>query len=177
MIDIKMNLTLLVPSATIMSEQECSKQLRKPVINKRGKYAGKQARDKEGNLLWYFVSVPDIDKHDKQELTFYENNKKETIVYYTRKNKEAKQVLNISTDAYNYFISNEVPAEFRAPKDFKPYMATRSFKHRKGGEVVGMSTGAQAWRVMSAKARLEWHLNAIAEGLGGRVESYTVFTD
>lgn len=179
MIDIKMNLTLLVPSATIMSEQECSKQLKKPVIIKRGKYAGKQARDKEGNLLWYHESVPDLDKYDKQELTLsLPNNQKQTIVYYTRKKRDARQVMNLSTDAYNYFISNETPVGYRAPKNFKPYASIRTFKHRKTKEVIeGTSINAQSWRILTPKERIEWHLNAIAESLGGKVESYTIFKD
>ena len=57
--DIKINLIIVVQGASMMSEQECSKQLRKPIINKRGKYAGKQARDKRGHLLWHYETVPD----------------------------------------------------------------------------------------------------------------------
>lgn len=171
----------MVQGATIMSEQECSKQLRKPIINKRGKYAGKQARDKKGNLLWRYETVPDLTKynrHDVKVSSSTEKGKTEILTYYTRKNREVRQSINISQEAYDYFISNERPYGYTAPKNFKPYMPTRSRLDRKTKKWVdGVPIDVQAWRAASAQQRLEWHLNSIAQALKGRVDSYQVFND
>ena len=178
--DIKINLTMIVPGATMMSEQECSKQLKKPLINKRGKYAGKQARDKRGNLLWFYETVPDPAKYDRHSFQTKptKGEKPETIVYFTRKAREAKQVISLSNEAYEDFISGNMPYNYKAPKNFKPYRPIRTHKDRKTKKVVeGMSVDLQAWKVLTPEERLKWHLNAIAEGLNGEVESYTVFND
>ena len=181
MSDVKVNLTIIVPGATMMSEQECSKQLRKPVINKKGKYAGKQARDKKGKLLWYYEKVPDLTKYDKNELKVRSSEKKgetEVLTYYTRKCREARQVINISQEAYDYFISSEVPYGYHAPKSFKPYSPIKSHMDRKTKKWIdGTPIEVQAWRVASLEQRLEWHLNSIAESLKGKVASYKVFND
>lgn len=177
--DIKLNLVIVLQGATMMSEQECPKQLKKPIFNKRGKYAGKQARDKKGNLLWYYESVPDTSKCDRHDMRIGPSDgKTETITYYTRKSREVKQSINMCQEAYNYMISGEMPYGYRAPKDFKPYMPTRSRMDRKTKKWVdGVPVEVQAWRAASIQERLEWHLNATAASLGGRVDSYTVFND
>lgn len=181
--DVKINLSIVIPGATMMSEQECSKQLRKPVINKRGKYAGKQARDKNGNLLWYYESVPDLDKYDRHHFTIglnhnEPNSKPEVITYFTRKSREARQSINMSNEAYVYFTSSEMPYNYKAPKNFKPYRPIRSHKDRKTKKwVEGMPIEQQAWKVLTPVQRLEWNLNNVAESLGGVMESYTVFND
>lgn len=165
----------------MMSEQECSKQLRKPVINKRGRYAGKQARDKNGKLLWYFERVPDLTKYDRHDIKVDSTEKKGEkgiLTYYTRKFRDAKQVINMSQEAYDYFISSEVPHGYRAPRSFKPYAPIRSHLDRKTKKWVdGTSIEAQAWKACSPEQRLEWHLNSICASMGGRMESYTVFND
>ena len=89
MSNIKVSLTMLVPGAIMVSEQECSKQLKKPVIVKKGKYAGKPAKNKNGNPIYHTVTVPDMSKlkahHVKVDVP--KEKKKETIVYYTRRSK------------------------------------------------------------------------------------------
>jgi len=181
MSNIKINLVIVVQGAAMMSEQECSKQLRKPIINKRGKYAGKQARDKKGNLLWYYETVPDLTKYNRHDVevdSLTEKGKTETLTYYTRKSREVKQSINMCQEAYDYMISSEMPHGYHAPKNFKPYMPTRSRLDRKTKKWVdGTPLEVQAWRAASIQQRLEWHLNATAASLGGRVDSYTVFND
>ena len=181
MSDIKINLVIAVQGAAMMSEQECSKQLRKPVINKRGKYVGKQARDKKGNLLWFYKTVPDLTKYDRHDVrvdSSTEKGKTEIITYYTRKNKEIKQSINMTQEAYNYFVSSEMPSNFHAPRDFKPNAPIRSHNDRKTQKwVEGVPLDIQAWRAMSEKERLEWHLASIAASMRGKVDSYTVFKD
>ena len=178
--EVKVNLVVLVQGARMMSEQECSKQLKKPVIIKKGKYAGKQARDKTGNLLWYYKTVPDLTKYDRNVIRVNSTDKKkpDIITFYTRKNKSIKQSINMSQEAYESFISKDMPAGYRAPKNFKPYMPTKSRMDRKLKKWVdGLSVDLQAWKAASADERLQWHLNAIASDLGGVVDSYTVFKD
>lgn len=138
---------MLVPGASMMSEQECSKQLKKPILNKKGK----QLKDKNGDLMWETTIVPDFTKYDKHTIKVSLDKKKPvTYTYHTRKCKQAKQVINISQEAYNYFISNEVPYEYKA---------------------------SQSWKSISKKQRLEWYLKSICESRGGILQSYTVFDD
>lgn len=159
---------MLVPGAKPLSEQECSKQLTKPVIIKKGKFAGKQARDKKGNLLYYHETVPDLSKFDKHvfKILNKEENKLETYVYFTRKNKPAKQTINISEEAYNYYISIEAPSNFHIPAELR---ASLKRSHE--------SFEQQAWKKLSKEERLEWHLKSICDSMGGTMESYTVFDD
>lgn len=159
---------MLVPGAKPLSEQECSKQLTKPVIIKKGKLAGKQARDKKGNPLYYNEIVPDMSKFDKHvfKILNKEENKLETYVYFTRKNRPAKQTINISEEAYKYYISIEVPSNFHIPAELR---ASLKRSHE--------SFEQQAWKKFSKEERLVWHLNAICDSMGGKMESYTVFDD
>ena len=159
---------MLVPGAKPLSEQECSKQLTKPVIIKKGKFAGKQARDKKGNLLYYHETVPDLSKFDKHvfKIPNKKENKLETYVYFTRKNRPAKQTINISEEAYNYYISIEVPSNFHIPVELR---ASLKRSHE--------SFEQQAWKKLSKEERLEWHLKSICDSMGGTMESYTVFDD
>jgi hypothetical protein len=166
--NIKVNLTMLVQGATIMSEQECSKQLRKPVINKK---TGKQFTDKKGNLLWYNKTVPDFDKMDKHYVTLTSKNKggketKETYPIFTRRCKPAKKVLNICEDAYKYFIGDFVPESFRAPKSFVPKVSPNK-----------IPISCQAWLSMSKEQRLEWHLHQICEDNQAALDTYHVYED
>lgn len=159
MIDIKLNLVVVVPGATMMSEQECSKLLKEPVINKNGKYAGKQAVDNKGNPIWKIRVVPDATKCDKCLLNVESAEGTITLAVFTRKSRVARQSINMSTDAYNYMISKEIPEDFRVPagsKERNPLFV---------------------WKGMSKKERLEWHLARVASDLHGKVESYQVFDD
>ena len=176
--DIKVNLTMLVPGATMMSEQECSKQLKKPVIVQKGKYASKQARDKKGNPLWHYVTVPDLEKYDRHDMVVESYKEKEHVTFYTRKSRLAKQSINMTTEAYEYFIGNEVPQGYRAPKNFKPIKPIRSHLDRKTKKwVEGTPIEVQAWKAASKLQRLEWHLHSICSSMGGTLDSYTVFND
>ena len=159
---------MLVPGAKPLSEQECSTQLTKPVIIKKGKFAGKQARDKKGNLLYYHETVPDLSKFDKHvfKILNKEENKLETYVYFTRKNRPAKQTINISEEAYEYYVSTEVPSNFHIPAELR---ASLKRSHE--------SFEQQAWKKLSKEERLEWHLKSICDSMGGKMESYTVFDD
>lgn len=171
--DIKINLTMYVPGASFGSEQEYSKLLKKPIIVKNGKYKGKQAIDKNGNLLWKFVTVPDLDKMDRHELKIRNGvGPLEPIVFYTRKPQSAKKVVNLAKEAYNYFISDEVPQGYRAPKDFVPYAPTRPKRFTKG-----IPLHVQAWRSLDKTQRLEWHLDNYCKNFGGTLKSYVVFDD
>lgn len=169
---------MLVPGATMMSEQECSKQLKKPVIVQKGKHAGKQAKDKNGNLLWHYVTSPDLDKYNRHDMVVESYKEKEHVTFYTRKSRPAKQSINMSTESYEYFIGNEVPQGYRAPKSFKPTKPVRSFLDRKTKKWVdGTTIEAQAWKAASKQQRLEWHLRSICSSMGGILDSYTVFND
>lgn len=158
----------------MLSERDCSKEVKRPVINKRGKYAGKQKRDKNGNLVFETVLVPDPDKFDNHTIRVsYKDEvaKKsvvETIHFSTRKCNTAKQTLNICEEAYEYMTGNEVPDGYKYPKDFKPNKALLK---------RGISISIQAWNAQSKKEKLEWHLHRICKSMNGTLSGYTVFND
>ena len=162
----------------MMSEQECSKQLKKPLLYETGKYAGKQMRDKKGKPKFIYTTVPDPSKQTRHEL-FIDKEvpagakkpakpEKERIVLFTRNCKKVSQTLNMGEEAYNYFISGEVPAGFKAPQGFKA--SQRLLKK-------GIGFTQQAWLATPPQQRLMWHLNRTCEALGGTLLSYTIFDD
>lgn len=130
---IKVNLTIYVPGAKMVSEQECSKNSK----NKKNAF--------------------DRTKYDVNflKLRFEENGKfkSETISFLTRKSIPALQNINITDEAYKYYISSEVPPSF--PKE----------------------KGKFIWTQMSKKQRLQYHLEDIANALGGKIKSFVVFED
>lgn len=170
----KVNLTILLPGSTMMSERDCSKEVKRPVINKKGKYAGKQKRNKKGELVFETALVPDPEKcnHYSIKVSYKDDKTKKMVTEFlhfnTRGYKTAKQSLNISEEAYDYFIGNEVPDGYRFPKEFKPNKALLK---------KGISVSSQAWNSQSQKEKLEWHLRRICESRGGRLADYTVFND
>ena len=150
MYEIKVNLIMSLPGRTMMSEQECLRKVRKPLMGK-GKKANKQVIDKNGKPDGY-------------------------IIVHTRKSRPAKRHLNICQEAYKDFISNSVPEQFHVPKGFKaPEVITP--KGKKRPKYIGIALKQQAWLEMSKTERLEWHLRGLCTALGGVLDSYTVFDD
>lgn len=89
---------------------------------------------------------PDPEKHHKEFMKIEDGKGHfETITVNTRKCIPAKQIINISEEAYNYFISDEKPSDYR-----------------------------NDWKSMSIQARLYWHLSEIAKSRGGKMISYQV---
>lgn len=89
---------------------------------------------------------PDPEKHHKEFMKIEDGKGHfETITVNTRKCIPAKQIINISEEAYNYFISDEKPPEYRSD-----------------------------WKKMSSAARLYYHLDSIAKAMGGKMIDYKV---
>lgn len=166
MYELKINLTMALPGRVIMSEQECLRKVRRPLMGK-GKKANKQVLDKNGNPVWVTVREPDPMKNDRHVIDLTgKDGTEETLVVFTRKARPASKSLNLSEESYNYFVSGECPEGFRAPRNFKPKVSP----FRK-------SVNLQAWLAMSKEERLEWHLNNICESMGGTLASYSVHGD
>lgn len=92
MYEIKVNLIVELPGRTMLSKQECLKQLKNDEI------------------------VEDFDKMEEFSLRIYdpETNKHLTIKPRIRKCKPAIQSLNICKEAYEYMISkNSIPSSIR----------------------------------------------------------------
>ena len=163
MIDVKVNLTVLLPGSIMLSKQECLKQLKEEMKDKKGHIL----KDKNGNVRFKTRIVPDPEKHDYHTVKVTgKTDKPEYISYYTRKCVPAKQVLNISTSAYLYFISNEVPQGYQVPTKFQPYMSLKR-----------MPAIQQAWKAMSEDGKLKWHLERVAKTLGGTMLDFVVYDD
>lgn len=117
MSDIKVSLYIELPGRTLYSKQSCLKN-------------GK----------------PDPEKHHKEFMKVEDGKGHfETITVNTRKSIPAKQIINLSQEAYDYFISDNKPAEYRGD-----------------------------WKKMSEAARLNWHLTETAKSLGGKMIEYQI---
>ena len=100
---IKVNLSIVLQGSTMLSEQECSKQLIKYVYNKHTK------KKEEVVTLAY-----DMDKVTPNRLFLdYRdesgNRRKDPIHFLTRNTIPCKKSINISKYAYDYMISSECP--------------------------------------------------------------------
>lgn len=177
MYEIKVNLIMSLPGRTMMSEQECLRKVRKPLMGK-GKKANKQVIDKNGNPVWHTVLEANPAKTDRFQINFVDKNGKPDgyIVVHTRKSRPAKRHLNICQEAYKNFISNSVPEAFHVPKGFKaPEVITP--KGKKRPKYIGIALREQAWLEMSETERLEWHLKGLCTALDGVLDSYEVLDD
>ena len=100
---IKVNLRIVLKDSTMLSEQECSKQLIKYVYNKHTK-----KKEKVVTLAY------DMDKVTPNRLFLdYKdesgNRHKEPIHFLTRNTIPCKKSINISKYAYDYMVSSECP--------------------------------------------------------------------
>ena len=100
---IKVNLSIVLKGSTMLSEQECSKQLIKYVYNKHTK-----KKEKVVTLAY------DMDKVTPNRLFLdYKDESgdrhKEPIHFLTRNTIPCKKSINISKVAYDYMISSECP--------------------------------------------------------------------
>ena len=125
MSEIKVRLSMSVPGAQMLSSQDCEKM------------SEKEAYDHSTMTLKYRV------KKGKKSV-----KEREILHINTRKSKPAKQVVNISKEAYKYMVD---------------------------GTEVPSSKVVKTWSNMSAKQRLEYHLSLIAESFGALSFSYNIF--
>lgn len=173
MYETKVNLVMTIPGRVMMSEKECLRKVRKPLLNKK---TGKQIVSKNGEPVWHTVLEADPSKTDSNTLTISNGSKEETIYYRTRKAYPAQQRLNICREAFEDFTSTTMPADFIMPKGFKaPTITIKDGKTKP--KYPNTSLKNQAWLEMSEKERLEWHLKEIANSLGGIMAYYTIFED
>ena len=93
----------------MLSEQECSRKLKKPVLDRNGK----QIKDKNGNRIYKTVIGPDTAKMSKHLLKIRDVKGSVTLVYYTRNTRDVMQTINITESAYNYYTSKEAPQGFK----------------------------------------------------------------
>lgn len=99
---IKVNLSIVLPGSTMLSEQECSKQLKDTIIKKgKKKIITKTVYNKENNTEnRIFLDYKDNDgiRH------------REPLFFMTRNTIPCKKSINISKEAYDYMVSAECPA-------------------------------------------------------------------
>ena len=99
---IKVNLSIVLPGSTMLSEQECSKQLKDTIIKKgKKKIITKTMYNKENNTEnRIFLDYKDNDgiRH------------REPLFFMTRNTIPCKKSINISKEAYDYMVSTECPA-------------------------------------------------------------------
>lgn len=97
------------------------------------------------------VLVPGAKMRSK-EVSFKNPKTKNRELKVVYENIPVKQVIKMTYEAYNNFISKTPPSEF------------------KGGAAYWASN-------MSKLAKIEWHCNQIAEHLNGKLESFQILDD
>ena len=99
---VKVNLSIVLKGSTMLSEQECSKQLKDTIIKKgKKKIITKTVYNKENNTEnRIFLDYKDNDgiRH------------REPLFFMTRNTIPCKKSINISKEAYDYMVSAECPA-------------------------------------------------------------------
>lgn len=163
MYETKVNLTMVLPGRIMMSERECLRKTRKPLMGK-GKKSNKQVIDKNGNPVWVTVKELDPSKCDRNFIEITDQNGEiQKLQVLVPGNKPASKSMSLGMDSYRYFISSELPEGFRAPKTYKPKVSP-----------FRIPVNLQAWKEMSEAERLEWHLRDICHSQGGILVSYNV---
>ena len=107
---IKVNLSIVLQGRTMLSEQECSKQLKDTIVKKgKKKIITKTFYNKENNTEnRIFLDYKDNDgiRH------------REPLFFMTRNTIPCKKSINISKEAYDYMVSSECP-EWAKPGEWK----------------------------------------------------------
>lgn len=146
MVNIKLSLSIILPGGVMYSQEESLKKLSKPVKNKKGKIVKKQGKPVTREVL-----VPDYAKNDVTEITLHtpnEENQETKLTVFTRKFKPARQVINMTEEAYEAMLSKEAPYNYR--DEFGP------------------------WRKLSKNQKIKWHCIQIATSVGGEFDSFQV---
>ena len=106
-------------------------------------------QDKPEIIMWS-LNERDLDPNknwkDREGLKIV---KRGNTNHYNFNSKECKQRINITKDAYDYFISDEAPS------------------------FIKKST----WFMLKENQRIEVHLNSISESLGGKSYIYQILND
>lgn len=109
-------------------------------------------RQSEPEIISFQIRKKDINplkyKDRKNGLAVVRGGK---VKHHPLVQKPASQHINLNRDAYDYFISDEVPSWMMWKK--------------------------REWKVMKPTERLETHLRRICEHLGGRSFTYQVLND
>lgn len=139
--NIKLSLSIVLPGRTLWSREESLKPLLKVQFNKNGK----PIKDKDGNVVRKEKLCEDYAKHDSFTVEASDGKTTESIKVLTRKCKPAKQVINLTQEAYDEMVSNTKPYGFKGN-----------------------------WQQLSRNQKLKWHCDQIASSIGGTVENFQV---
>lgn len=133
MIDTKLSLTVAVPGAVPFSKQLCFKN-NTPI---------------KGMTEEFYAYIPEKNPQNGKTIS-----KKVTL--HICKRRPARQVINMSSEAYNYMTDgSSCPEWFKAPG----------------------KNPSKVWKALKDTQRLELHFERIAADLGGVVEAYHVVED
>lgn len=100
---------------------------------------------------------------------------KESITIKTRKNRLAKQSINISKEAYAYMTAADQPP---TEKLAKKLLITKTVGKDKNGKPKKVTTETTVWaHQFTPMKRLNWHMSRIAESLGAVSYQFEVLDD
>lgn len=139
MVDIKVSLCILVPGATMYSSQLCDE-------NSKEKFG------EDHNPNDYLESCSTfVDRRTKEG-----KRVRERVDFKVRKRIPAKQVINLSQEAYRDMTGGSAPYWYRDPEGKHPQ---------------------NSWQKLSKPERLQLHLHRLAANFQGKLESYQVLPD
>lgn len=144
----KIHLSLLVPGACMLTQEEC---------------------DKNPKKSYNVETVPVEFKTRKGKL------QKENITVRTRRRRLVKQSLNISKEAYDYMTAADQPPTERLAKKLYIYKTASKGKNGKPKKVK-VETTVWAHQFNPTK-RLDWHMARIAASLGAVDYQFEVLDD
>ena len=148
MTEVKVRLSMSVPGAQMLSEQECSK-------NPKTSYNSET------------VTIKFTTKKGK----FH----KEDITIRTCKNRLVKQLLNISKEAYDYMTAADQPPTEKLAKKLFIY---KTIGKDKDGKPKKVKTETTVWaHQFNPKKRLDWHIANIAATLGAVDYQFEILDD
>lgn len=143
----KLRVSITLPGGVMMSKQLCFKNSIETV-------KGKQVKREvpiDGMVEHTHLSVLHVDPKSGKKFTGHYD-------IYVPKCVPATQVITMTKDAYDFFVSSSAPAWFRVPG-----------KNRNQSQ--------DAWRKLSQEDRIRVHLTRVAESFGGELQDFQVLDD
>lgn len=115
------------------------------------------------------VTSPDPNKYDKHILEVDDSRGNyDRITFFTRKTIPASQIIKISKQAYDYYVSNDAPSSYKVPPTFK--ISRKQFQE-------GVRPATVAWSRLSKEEKIAYHLRELCLSLGGQLESFEILND
>lgn len=147
MSEAKLRVSITLPGGVMYTRQLCLKTSEETIKGKKVK----REVPIEGMCEHTHLAVPHIDPKTGKRFTGHYD-------IYVPKSKPANQVITMTKDAYDYFVSSAAPAWFRV-----------AGKNRNQTQDI--------WKKLPEEERIRVHLNRVAESFGGELADFQILDD